>query len=373
MRLRAKIRKIFISKFYRIVALCLCSFPRRESSVSEPKKILIIRFGALGETLLTFPLTKVLNETYPGCRITVLTLLRPLWKMNPYVDEIIDFSHAGAMWGVIKGYRTYDVAIDTEPAGSLSAFYARALGKVAIGFNTTNNRGRLFDYPIDFNDQQYEAQTFLDLLSPLGLDPKFDTLVSPAIDGMTHFSGDIRSQAKNCLTVGINLGASLAAPERLWPLENFAELIMKMNRNFKCRFVFFGLKRESQLLEELRSKLDLNIECIDLTSKLSLEDLVVELKGMDIFLSADTGTMHLAAALGVPVFSFFGPNLPVRFAPHNIGSVAFYHDMPCSPCINVHFPIPAHAPMCKGECTRAILPNDVYKVISDFVKISLQK
>jgi ADP-heptose:LPS heptosyltransferase len=365
MRLRSKIRKVFLSASYNLAASCLCLLPRKKNRIIAPKSILVIRLGAIGETLLVFPLTKVLKEQFPSCRITVLTLLGPLWRMNPYVDEIVDFSHSGALLRSVTGYRSFDVAIDSEPAGALSAVYARTLGRIAIGFDTTQGRGRLFDYPVQFNDQQYEAQTFLDLLEPLGMEPTFESLVAPVATTGTTFDQAVRSREPDCLHVGINLGASLAAPERLWPPENFAALIRKLHGESRCRFVFFGLKLERRLLDGIRPLLH-GIDYVDLTNKLSLEDLVAVLGEMDLLLSADTGTMHLAASLDIPVFSFFGPNLPVRFAPRNSNSRYFYENTSCSPCINVHQGQLGEKVECHGECVKNISVETVAEAIGSY-------
>lgn len=365
MRLRGKIRKTTIRYISEAIISLFAVMPRRRYQISS-RRILVIRLATLGETVLTFPMMRAIRTAYSGAHISVLTQVKPLWESNPDVDEVIPYSFSRLLRMIFVDYRSYDIVIDTEPTNNITGIAAYCLGKTAIGFSTAN-RAPLFDHPIPLDDQKYMAEVFLDLLKPLGCPNTFECLIMHE-----PIKQDSVEKIKECLDrdkirIGINLGASNAAPERLWPGRNYAELMKQLHQTFPCQFVFFGVKREHELLKELTPQLD-GIDYLDLTDRLNLHELIDVIKEMLIFICCDTGTMHLAAAMGIPTFSFFGPDLPVRFAPRTPESKYFYHSVPCSPCINEHLPnYISREKICSGECIKNITVVEVFTAVKEYL------
>ncbi len=367
MRFRAKVRKSVLRWSTEAAMRGLRSLPRTRHPL-KTNTILIIRFATLGESILALPMVRALRESFPGSHIAVLTKCRELWETVSDIDEVIDYNSINIGRLLASKYRHFDLGIDTEPGNNASAILARLLAKVAIGFATVN-RGPMFDLSIPFNDQQYEAQTFLDLLRPIGIALSFKELVPPVTTRKGPCLKEARVMPVDKVNIGINVGASEGARVRLWPLERFGELIRLLDSRFRCRFVFFGLTNEQQLVRQLLPTLG-SADVLDLTDKLSIDELIRCVGRMDLMISTDTGTMHLASALKVPVFSFFGPNLPLRFAPRNPGSTYFYHKTAWSPCINVHLPTAGYdfkCP-CNGDCVKAITVEEVFSSISAFME-----
>jgi heptosyltransferase-2 len=347
--------------------LLLAQCPRKRMEWRPVRKVLIVRFGTLGESLLVFPILKSLKERLPGVHVEVLTGALPLWIMCPYVDRVVPFRFMSSLITALIRFRSYDVVIDTEPFGDYSAVLSRLFGKTCVGFRT-GGRERLYDYSVPFNDQQYEVQTFLDLLQPICGPIRFDELIAPMVDPSLEETDRVAGLlSTDGARIAVNLGSSHGAPQRLWPLDRFAELLMRISRNHRCQFIFVGLQLERELARQIGPLLT-GVDFRDCTGSLSLRELCHLLKKADCLISADTGTMHLGAALGIPVFSFFGPNLPIRFAPRNRGSVFFYHPTPSSPCINVHLPAPSTACQCNGECVRSIGVEEVFAAIDGALK-----
>jgi len=326
------------------------------------RRVLIIRLETLGESLLVFPAAKALKQMVPGVRVEVLTRAVTLWKMCPFVDEVLPFHYMGSLAAALLNFRSYDVVIDTEPFGDYSAVLARLLGRSTVGFRT-GGRERLYDQAATFNDRQYEAQTFLDLLQPICGPVMFESLVQPRAVLLREEQSRVdQLLADGIVKIAVNLGSSFGSPQRQWPLTRFAELLSAIARKHRCQFVFVGLKLEHELVRQLRPMIA-GVEFHDWTASLSVQQLTYLLERMDGLISADTGTMHLGAAVGIPVFSLFGPNLPIRFAPRNRGSVFFYHPTASSPCINVHLPWPKTPCQCDGECVRSIGVEEVFTAI----------
>ena len=180
-RYRARVRKTFIRRWSRMLFLLLAQCPRKRMEWRPVRKVLIVRFGTLGESRLVFPILKSLKERLPGVHVEVLTGALPLWIMCPYVDRVVPFRFMSSLITALIRFRSYDVVIDTEPFGDYSAVLSRLFGKTCVGFRT-GGRERLYDYSVPFNDQQYEVQTFLDLLQPICGPIRFDELIAPMVD-----------------------------------------------------------------------------------------------------------------------------------------------------------------------------------------------
>ena len=95
------------------------------------------------------------------------------------------------------------------------------------------------------------------------------------------------------------------------------------------------------------------------------------MKELTLFISNDTGPMHIAAAQGTPTIGLFGPNLPTRFAPFGPDNIALYEKTPCSPCINVH---KGSFPDCfnpeKGLCMKQIRVEQVCAAATQLLSLT---
>ena len=106
-----------------------------------------------------------------------------------------------------------------------------------------------------------------------------------------------------------------AKPEKIWPLERFAQLADKMSTRFGISIVTTGSSGEREYIEKLRAAAKSNI--VNLAGQTSLKELIALLKGAMLVVSNDTGPGHIAAALGVPIVMIFGPTNPARLHPYN--------------------------------------------------------
>ena len=114
------------------------------------------------------------------------------------------------------------------------------------------------------------------------------------------------------------------------------ETVNKLIEKFGVKIVLVGGKDTVENNELIRQKCKHMNSVMNLGGKTSLKQLFALVKRFNLFISNDTGPMHIAAAQGVPTIGLFGPNLPARFAPFGKGNIALYEKTWCSPCINVH-------------------------------------
>jgi heptosyltransferase-2 len=106
------------------------------------------------------------------------------------------------------------------------------------------------------------------------------------------------------LIVGISPGATFGTAKR-WPATRFAELAARLHKEHAAACVFFGSPEEESLAEEVMTLA--GVPALSLAGKTSLAEFIELVQGCDLFVTNDTGTMHVAAALGVPTLVIFGP------------------------------------------------------------------
>ncbi|ENN95563.1 glycosyl transferase family 9 [Methanocaldococcus villosus KIN24-T80] len=326
----------------------------------NPKSILIIRLWTLGESLLTLPMIKRLKEEGYNISILVTKRSKGVFENIDFVDEIIDLKN---FWKILKNFKKYDVVIDTEPYLNISAILGWFLGKYVIGFDGLF-RSKIYDFKIKYNDKIHAVYNFCNLLKPLGIEYKPKRLVplkynKKDIDKVENLLK--KYNLNNKKLIGIHCGTAETAPWRSWKKEKFAKLIEKLVEN-GFYIILTGSKNDYGINEEILSLIDKKYKnkVLNFAGKTNLGEFAYLLKKFEIFISNDTGPMHLSAAMGTKTIGLFGPNLPERFAPFGEKNIAIYKakDLDCSPCINVH---KGEFKKCKlnGKCMDMIEVKDV--------------
>lgn len=165
--------------------------------------------------------------------------------------------------------------------------------------------------------------------------------------------------------VGLQLGASDI--KRQWPVEHFAHLGSRLWHETNLMPILFGTSNEAPLAEEYMQKTD--APCINLTGKTDLRTLAATLRKCTLLITNDTGTMHLAAAVGTPVLAIFlATAQPWDTGPYLDGCLCLEPDMPCHPCgFKATCP---HAPLTKGgnPCRFKISANTVFSYIQKWIR-----
>jgi lipopolysaccharide heptosyltransferase II len=113
-------------------------------------------------------------------------------------------------------------------------------------------------------------------------------------------------------------------PTKRWPVENFAALVEPLRERFGLKTVVAGSAADGELAQRIGG--------IDVTGKTTLRQLVALLERAQIVIANDSGPMHIAAALGKPLVTMFGPTNPVRTGPYKREESVVRIDIPCSPC-----------------------------------------
>jgi heptosyltransferase-2 len=314
----------------------------------EARKILVMRYRFIGDTVLTVPFLRNLREAFPAARIDLM--IEPfsgeVIEGCPYVDRVIPFAmktihtySARAKRGKLAGHIHYGAMIRKEKYDAVfvlkrslsSAFLVWAAGVPRrIGFST-EGRGLLLSDRVPYRQDRHEVENFLDCLRTLGIsirsthlelwpDPAAEADIKRMFSEAGWKAGDLK--------IIIHPAASL--PAKQWPPERFAAVMKELQSRYRVRFVYTGAKGDAPLYDAIE-KLG-PFGGLNLCGKTSLRQNVSVYQACDLFFGVDSGPMHMAAAAGVPVAALFGPTDERKWRPWGTGHVVISKQLSCHPC-----------------------------------------
>ncbi|MHC5211660.1 MAG: glycosyltransferase family 9 protein [Planctomycetota bacterium] len=352
------------------------------------RRILVIKFLGMGSVLLATPLLRRLRQVHPEARITFLTFEgnAELVRRLECIDEVrvVSRTRALALMACVPRLllalraERYDLAIDLEFYSRLSNLVSWASGaRRRVGFFVRARwRGSLLTDPVYFNPTLAYGRAVLALLKPLGIDgADSERLVAPDVhvDEATEATARLAALGvppEGTLVV-VNVNASDLCDERRWPGERYARLVERFPGEIAAvdRFVFIGTASEAPVVRDVVERIDPRLRglCLDLAGRTSLVELIVLLRRAALMVTNDSGPLHLAAALGLPTVSLYGPETPALYGPVGANHLVFYAGHWCSPCLSVYN---AKIAMCHGEneCMRRITLDDVVQCTAVFCR-----
>jgi len=159
----------------------------------------------------------------------------------------------------------------------------------------------------------------------------------------------------NKKTIGINPGAAYGSAKR-WTKEGFVNVAAKLSKDYEI--ILFGSTKEVDICNYIEKELIKSgaQNLTNLAGKTSIQELMENIKALDVFLTGDSGPMHIAAAFQIPTVSIFGPTKHLETSQwKNENSVIIKQDLPCQPCMKRSCPLKHH------QCMKLIKPNKVIK------------
>ncbi|MBK5275004.1 MAG: lipopolysaccharide heptosyltransferase II [Desulfuromonadales bacterium] len=310
------------------------------------KKILVLRYRFIGDTILTVPFLRNLRRAEPAAYIAwvVAPVTAEVVQGIPYVDELIFWDpvtiHAdsrgthrtfGDKLGFIRDLRSrrFDkVYVLKRSFGSAMIGYLSG-ARERIGF-ATEGRSFLLTRAVPYRHDQHEVQNFLDVLRADSVAVTDDYLEywtsateEASTDELLARSGVERDEKL------IALHPFSSITERGWHLDNFAALATRLAAA-GYRPLVLGAPNDRGLFDT--SAVRFGSKSVDLVGKSSLRVTMALLKRCVLFVGNDSGVMHLAAAAGIPLVALFGPQSPVKFGPWNERATVMYSRFSCSPC-----------------------------------------
>lgn len=334
------------------------------ASVSEsdlkPFRILVRSPNWLGDAVMTIPAIQAIARGRPDARVTVLSpeRLADLWRIVPGVAEVIEIkTGAGVVGtaGVIRAAGPFDAAV-VLPNSLRSALEVKMAGVPRRVGYAGHRRSWLLDQIVDepkpgarelsHGERPHQSWRYVHLAQAVGAGEAVLVSEPPARP---------ERERGGWVKIGLCPGAEYG-PAKRWLPERFAETARRVADARACRWVLLGTEKDRAMGEPIAA--ELGDRCENLLGKTTLAELIETLRGCDALLTNDTGTMHLAAWLGVPTVAIFGSTDPVLTGPMAPpGRVRILrHQVECSPCFLPKCPIDL-------RCMKAVTVDDAVEAV----------
>jgi heptosyltransferase-1 len=314
--------------------------------VFDPRNILVIDFGQLGDVVLSLPALAAIRKRFPQARITV-AVGKPgaeVIAMSGSADETFIVDRVALRDGfkplsvlrvfqIVKDIRAkrFDFVIDLH---SLSE--TNLLGFLSGASKRLYSRrpGRSLDFLANFKPrppvetdhrQRHLIDRYLDVLGPLEIEnaDRLPTLKVRQVDAAVVERILVKKKAASgAPLVGLFPGAG--HPSRRWPLEQFASLADFLIRNDQVKVLVFLGPEERDYIKEIRQKFPPSVVILD---QLTIPQLAAAQARLVAFVSNDTGPMHIASAVGTPVVLLLDKRAPESYLPQGESHRVIYNNV----------------------------------------------
>lgn len=341
------------------------------------KRILVVRTDRIGDVVLSTPVLKALRENYPQSHIAIMVSpqARELLEDNPYLNEVIVYDKDKKDKGLLGFWRfvmrlkkkKFDLAIvlHTKKRTNLISFLADIPKRA--GYYDTKFGFLLTDKIKDTRTLglQHEVDYCLDVLRKLGLQ------VKDRIPVLTVKSEQSQAALAILREAGIAQGDKIAAihpgascVSKRWLKDRFVVLANHLVEDYGMKVVLVAAGAEDVAIVDEIAK-NTRYPVVNLSGKTTLAQLAAVLKRCAIFISNDSGPVHIASAVGTPVISIFGRNQaglsPVRWGPLGKQGRYLHKEVGCSVC-------GAHKCAIGFDCLKAVTVEDVLKAVDDTLR-----
>ncbi len=288
---------------------------KKSIDLERIRRIIIIRLAPLGETVLMTPVIRAMRQGFPDAHIGCMVdpIRTDLVSANPNLDEVIPYQSSvpRLIYGMAK--RSFHLAVVLQPTFRLVLHAFLAGIPYRIGFETNFGGRRLLHLAAPNNTNQHETARYLDVARLLGIEPESD---EPEVfvdhESQAWASEFLRNAEINGDSPLIGLNPGAGTTYRRWAIERFAEVGNLLQAQYNARLCILGGPREARLPHELAAMINGETTVITDTTPLQLAAIIQK---CHLFISNDTGPMHLSAAVKTPTIALFGASSRIQWAP----------------------------------------------------------
>ena len=307
------------------------------------KKIALWQTAFLGDAVLTLPLIKAVSMRFPGAEIHFFVRkgLEPLFEAQRELAAVHGFAKRGSQKGFSAAFslgrklggQGFDLWISAHTS-IRSAVVSRATGVVdRIGYDSPWFNRFVYSCTVKRRfDEQEEIERLISLGAPLGIN-------GPAPDPRLDLPAKVRAEAEiffkqfsDSPVIGLHPGSVWET--KRWPAQNFAQIV-RNSLDSGCKVILFGGPEEVELCSSILELSGRGKEVVNLSGKLGLQDLAARIKKLNVYLTNDSGPMHLAWVQDVPLVALFGPTVRgFGFFPRGSHSKVLEssENLKCRPC-----------------------------------------
>lgn len=349
-------------------------------------RVLVIAFRALGDMVLITPIVRLLKRARPSVHLTVVVdaLSHEVLLHNPHIDRLVVVDRiaerrlpAARRWK--EEYRRladlragrFDVAVDVfgGPRSALMTWWSGAPAR--YGAAEPRLRSRVYTHCARVEPEgEHLVRQKLKIAAPL-IEPFEDDLALELVVTPEEAAWGLECLRRHGvedhdLAMGLFPGAGWAY--RRWPSDKFAALGDRLAAHPRARVLLIGGEQDRDACAEVAARM---AHPSTVLIQRSVRQTMAILNRLDLFVSNDTGPMHIATALGRPTVALFGPGNVVKYGPWGGRARVLTMGLPCSPCPQWFDPCPA-AGRERQECLTRLAVDDVYAAALDLVGLGLR-
>ena len=350
---------------------------RGHAHPASPQRIVCLRLERIGDLLMIVTAIADLEAAFPEASIDLVvgTWNREIAAAIPGVDRIetLDgswLSRNGAGRGVAGlmrdaarwRSRLYDLAINFEPDIRGNLIMAAIGARWTAGY-ASGGGAALLDTALDYDIRSHTSDNARALVRAIV--PNARPAAAPPALTIPRANRDeaaqLLSRFNGARPIGIHVSGGRAIKQ--WPESRFREIAERLVRDREAAIVLTGAEDDRKQADIIRDALPA-ARVLDLTGGVSLLTVAAVLERLDLFVTGDTGPMHLAHAVGTPIVAIFGPSDPERYAPRGLRDHIVRVDLACSPCNRIRVP-PARCTGHTPDCLTAVDVATVMAAIDD--------
>jgi ADP-heptose:LPS heptosyltransferase len=355
--------------------------PTGRGRLGRPR-ILIVRAGAIGDTLMATPLVRAVRRAFPEGHLVFLcsASAHDAVRHNPHLDQVIPVKYRHMpVWLSSEKSRIHRslrelnldwaLVLESHPSFLSLACEGGAARVIAYG---GEDHGQGFEIA-DFDPQRHSIENHLAAAAPLGVRPdglQMELHYPPKVDSAVSDRLVQEGIARSDRLVGIHAGwgGRPRTPRqtrlRSWPPGRFAEVARWLVKERGVRVVLTGSAADAPLVRYIAR--EARVPCLDLAGKLCLLELAALIRRLNVYLTVDSGPAHMAAALGTSLVTLWGPAIieqTVPLSPKNPPRI-LYRRVACAPCYGTPLMKTCKDNICMKEIQVAEVQAALDKVLS---------
>jgi lipopolysaccharide heptosyltransferase II len=328
----------------------------------QPFRIFIRSGNWLGDAVMSVTAVRAIKTGRPDAHVTIAApaKIAPVWKLVPEVDAILPLASNSLLSAVrsIRDQPAFDVAILFP--NSLRVALETWLSGVSrrVGYRG-HSRNWLLNQVIPERPPprrlEHQSARYLRIAQICGAGNSHQPT-----SNIRMAASDERSAINyQPLQIGLSPGAEYG-PAKRWLPERFAEAAAKVAAQTPVQWVLFGTPKDAEIGEQIATSL--GDSCVNRIGQTTLDQLILALRDCRLLLTNDTGTMHLASLLGVPVVAIFGSTEPGLTGPLGDRHIILRHHVECSPCFLRKCPI-------DFRCMKAVAVQEVVDAVLSILRL----
>ncbi len=330
------------------------------------KNILIRGTNWIGDAVMTIPAVNAVRNTFPQARICILAKpwLAEVYRLCPSLDEIILFHDPGFHSGITGKIKLgnelrklkFDAAILLQNAIEAAIITWWAGIPIRAGYNS-DGRGLLLTHSVQRTTairKVHQTKYYLEMVKALGCQSaETNVHLKPGkeYETLSETLFDEHGIGRDTFFIGIAPGAAYGPAKRWFP-ESFAAVADRLMDDFSAQALLFGSSADRKSTDAVQR--NATHPLINLAGKTNLKETIAMIARCNLFISNDSGLMHVAGALHIPTVAIFGSTNPITTSPAGDKSVVVYKGASCSPCLKETCPT-------DFRCMEMVTVEEVYE------------